>query len=95
MPDVRPDDGGNTQVHQDWYKALWTRFGGRPWTYIARDSYHEQPLVWIVCLLSVGAVIGWHFGMLNFLKFQGILLIGVLVGHFFWGTRYIHDQKGK
>ncbi len=82
------------QTSPSWYKWLWSRIGGRPWTYITRDSYHELPLVWICSLLAIGSVIGWHFGMIAFLKFIRILLLGVLFGHFFWGSRWIRDQKG-
>jgi len=44
------------------YKAIWSRFGGKPWTIILRESYHKYPLLWIVGLgwfaTWVGIVIG-------------------------------------
>ncbi len=83
-----------------WYNSYqwwWSRIGGRPWTWIARDSYHETPLVWIIALLAAGALIGNYFGMLRFLVFLGIFLIGTIFGHFFWGEKWIKDQgeEGK
>ncbi len=44
-----------------WYKWLWTRIGGRPWTYIIRDSYHANPLIWILVTLGLGVLLGHLF----------------------------------
>ena len=54
------------------YEWLWKRVGGRPWTYILRDSYHKNPLVWLIVST----------------------LLGVLLGHLFWGTPWIPGQPG-
>ena len=37
----------------DWYKWFWTKIGGRPWTFIIRDSVKNNLLAWI---LGFGAV---------------------------------------
>lgn len=74
------------------YQWLFTHIGGRMWTYIIRDSYHDVPLLWLIGLVVVGAAIGHYVGWMTFLKFMGIFLVGVLAGHLFWGSRYIHEQ---
>lgn len=55
------------------YKWFWSQWGGRQWTSIMRDSSRNHILLW---LLGAG-VIAW----LSF-------LLGVLVGHLFWGKEW-------
>ena len=43
------------------YKWLWTRIGGRPWTYIIRDSYHNHEMTWILCTFGFGLLVGHLF----------------------------------
>jgi hypothetical protein len=43
------------------YKALWSRIGGRPWTYIIRDSYHSKPLLWFALATTIGILLGHIF----------------------------------
>ena len=43
------------------YRALWQRIGGRPWTYIIRDSYHQRPLLWIGLSSAIGILLGHLF----------------------------------
>lgn len=43
------------------YEWLWTRIGGRPWTYIIRDHYHSHPLLWLFLTLGLGAALGHLF----------------------------------
>jgi len=43
------------------YKALWSRIGGRPWTYIIRDSYHSKPLLWFALATAIGILLGHIF----------------------------------
>jgi len=43
------------------YKWLWTRIGGRPWTYIMRDFYHAHPLIVFFCTLGIGTILGHLF----------------------------------
>ena len=80
-------------MKESLYKRLWTKFGGRPWTYITRDSWHEQPLIWVVGLLAVGAAVGRFLGIVIFLESLGVFLVGILFGHFFWGTKWVRNQK--
>jgi len=44
------------------YEVVWSRIGGRPWTYIIRDSYHKRPVLWIVGFLIGGTVVGTILG---------------------------------
>ncbi|KKN19266.1 hypothetical protein LCGC14_0947310 [marine sediment metagenome] len=87
------------------YKKLWSLIGGRPWTYIRRDFWHRFELVNIVFFVSVGFFSGIFYG--NILKWlfsstwhpillvAGFYLIGVLQGHFFWGSRYVKGQEAQ
>jgi len=43
------------------YKWLWSRIGGRPWTYIIRDSQKKQPLLWLLLFGALGIVLGHIF----------------------------------
>ena len=43
------------------YRALWSRIGGRPWTYITRDSYHGKPLLWLALATALGILLGHIF----------------------------------
>ncbi|MDD4986413.1 MAG: hypothetical protein PHQ43_11640 [Dehalococcoidales bacterium] len=45
----------------DWYKWIWSKVGGRPWTYIIRDSYHRYPILWLAILTGLGILLGHLF----------------------------------
>lgn len=76
------------------YKWFWSRIGGRPWTYILRDSWVDYELVWILGLLALGAYLGDYFGVRALLKDIVKIFIGVVLGHLFWGTKWRRGQKG-
>jgi hypothetical protein len=44
-----------------WYKWLWTRIGGRPWTYIMRDNQRQYPLLWLLLFGGLGILLGHLF----------------------------------
>jgi len=46
---------------EELYKWLWTRVGGRPWTYIVRDSQKKRPLLWLLGFGALGIVLGHIF----------------------------------
>jgi hypothetical protein len=81
----------------DLYRELWSRFGGRPWTYIARDIYHKVEYLVLVTVLLAGYVIGrnemvsWRW----FLALLGAYSCGYIHGHFFWGKEYVPGQKAE
>ena len=76
------------------YEWLWTRIGGRPWTYIIRDAWHRYEGLWIIGLVAGGAVGCHFFDLANVLIALGIFAAGYIAGHLFWGTPYIPDQPG-
>lgn len=79
----------------DWYKMLWSRIGGRPWTYILRDLWDDAEFLWIVTLVSLGIWLGHTFSFDTVIKGWLIFSLGYLAGHLFWGTKHIPGQKGK
>ena len=75
------------------YRALWSRIGGRPWTYIIRDTWHKFEGLWIIGLVAIGALLGhWLWEMV--LWFLLVFALGYIAGHLFWGTRYVSNQPG-
>lgn len=76
------------------YKWLWSKIGGRPWTFIWRDIYHEAEWLIQIMWLCVGATLGIYFGWIGVGVFIGIYTLGYINGHFHWGTRWIKGQKG-
>jgi hypothetical protein len=67
----------------DFYRAIWSRFPGRPWTHVMRDH------PWIYLVLAAGLAIvpfllaprgRWGRAFLTYV----IFLIGFLGGHVFW-----------
>ena len=75
------------------YRWLWSKIGGRPFTYILRDAWHKAEFVWIVGLTAVGVWMGYHFDWVEVLKIIGIWTIGFIFGHLFWGKPYQENQQ--
>jgi len=86
------------------YKKLWSLMGKRPWTYIRRDFYHAVPILNLGGFFFAGFFAGKYFehiwawtssSMWNLLIVIIVCwIIGGLQCHFFWGTKYIPDQRG-
>lgn len=77
------------------YKKLWSRIGGRPWSYLARDIYHRLEYLVLVSLFMGGYTVGWS-GLVSWQWFLVIITtytIGYIHGHFFWGKEYVPDQR--
>jgi len=84
----------------DIYKWFWSKLGGRPWTYIIRDVWHEAEwllqTIWFwmgvaACFLYV--VPDWHLNWWQkLLVLWGIYTFGYINGHLFWGTKWIKGQ---
>ncbi len=55
------------------YRTLWSRLGGRPWTYIIRDAYHQRPLVWLALATGLGVLLGHLFWGTPWIPGQGSL----------------------
>jgi hypothetical protein len=77
------------------YKWLWTRIGGRPWTYIIRDLWHKFELFWIISLICLGVYLGHHYDWMEVTRLIVVFGIGYLFGHLFWGTEYKENQQGE
>ena len=78
------------------YEWLWTRIGGRPWTYIARDIYHKIEYLALVSIFIGGFALGYS-GLVSWkwlLVIMSAYTIGYIHGHFFWGTKYKPGQEG-
>ena len=73
------------------YKMLWSMIGGRPWTYILRDTWHKFEGLWIIGLIALGAVLGRLWWDLVF-WFLLVFSLGYIAGHLFWGKEYIPNQ---
>jgi hypothetical protein len=54
------------------YKWLWTHIGGRPWTYIIRDSWMQNPIYWLIALLGLGILAGHLFWGTPLVPHQGV-----------------------
>lgn len=78
------------------YKFLWKRIGGRPWTYISRDFYHQFEYAVLVGLVAGGFWLGksgqisWNW----FLVIIAVYTVGYIHGHFFWGKEWKKGQGG-
>lgn len=77
------------------YKKLWTKFGGRPWTYICRDIWHKYELVPQAAWFWAGT--GVTFFCNNDIRLIALAwfayMWGYFNGHFFFGTPYIPNQQ--
>lgn len=78
-----------------FYKMLWSKIGGRPWTFIMRDIYHEAEWVTHFIWFSLGILVLsiFHDVCLAFILF-GVYTFGYISGHLFWGKKWIKGQKG-
>ena len=78
------------------YKWLWSRIGGRPWSFISRDVWHKYEYVPIVAIaifnywVGRSGLVSWGWYWLIIITFT----IGYIIGHFFWGKEYIPGQRG-
>ncbi len=77
------------------YKWLWSRIGGRKWTFIIRDARQKHPTQWMLGVLVFGATIGRFFWSWELLGAFGVLLVGILWGHLWWGTKYVPNKGLK
>ncbi len=76
------------------YEWWWSKLGGRPWTYIIRDTWHKLEGLWIIGLVAIGALLGhWLWDLIFW--FLLVFALGYIAGHLFWGKEYIPGQKGK
>ncbi len=80
------------------YKWLWVRVGRRPWTFISRDVWHQYEYLPIMLLLFAGFFTGYHWGSISLwwlFPLWGVSTIWYILGHFFWGRKWIPNQQGN
>jgi len=77
------------------YKWLWSKIGGRPWTYIIRDFYHKFEYFIILGGFSAGYFLRPYIDIKLFWIIIGVLTIGYILGHLFWGKDWQEGQKGN
>ncbi len=65
----------------------------RPYTFIFRDIYFKYPLVVITLGLIGFYMLGRYTAQISIvvlLSIVGALLIGMLMGHLWWGKKYVN-----
>lgn len=77
------------------YKWLWSKIGGRPWTFITRDVWHHYEYIMQMAWFFIGIGVYHYFGWWGVLWFVLAYSFGYINGHFFWGQPYIPWQKGE
>ena len=81
------------------YKKLWSLVGGRPWTYIYRDAWHKVEILmqaqWFWTAVLVLWLMDVSIPLEKILVGWAIYTLGYIMGHFFWGTKYIPGQEGN
>lgn len=54
--DITPPE--NEHWLEKLYRAIWSKIGGKPWTWITKDSWHKYPFIWFLLLLFGSGLIG-------------------------------------
>ncbi|MFA7218376.1 MAG: hypothetical protein WC057_07260 [Dehalococcoidales bacterium] len=74
------------QPLEQWkpYKWLWKRIGGRPWTWIMRDSQKANPLMWLLGMAFLVCWIIWILDRKPRLACLVAFFIGLILAHLFW-----------
>ena len=87
------DEAISTEVKMNPYRWLWSRIGGRPWSFIIRDTWHKFEGLWIIGLVAVGALLGhWLWDLIFW--FLLVFALGYIAGHLFWSTPW-KEGEGK
>lgn len=76
------------------YRWWWTKFGGRPWTFILRDIWHKAEIIPQMFWLITGAICYGAGGWRAIGIFVAVYAYGYLQGHLKWGKPYIPNQQG-
>lgn len=76
------------------YHWLLARVGLRQTiTQLLRRWQHGEPLVWLLCTAGLGGVLGRRGDVDDLLWAGSGLLVGILLGHLFWGNNYHNGGK--
>ncbi len=77
---------------QFWLKPL----DRRPYTYIFRDWYHNNPLPIIMGLAVVSYLVGRYTTQISLSVVLSVVVslgIGIVLGHVYWGRKHIEGQQ--
>jgi len=68
------------------YEKLWSRVGGRPWTYIIRDESKKAPLLFFAIFLFMGVGLVKLTQNLKTPVWLPLvaLALGIFIGHLWW-----------
>lgn len=77
-----------------FYRKLWSAIGGRPWTYIMRDIWHQLEYLPACILVLAGALLNQFFDWKQMLLGWAIFTVGYIWGHLFWGTDWKAGEEG-
>jgi len=73
-----------TRLVSQFYRALWQRIGGRPWTYIMRS----RPWLYILPAIGMMVTMAWarrkYKGWVIGLAVGVAAFLGFIGGHVFW-----------
>lgn len=71
-----------------FYAFFWTRFGGRPWTWISRDAIRTRPLLWVgpvlVGFVVVAPLLVRWLGVRGHVGLAIGFVVGGVLGHILW-----------
>ena len=88
---LTPEEVAQLDPLERLYYRLWSRFGGRYWTWILRDFAHKYVWLAIIICAGVSGVVACKVGFAHFCIGLAILAFGILLGHLY-ATRYIPNQ---
>jgi predicted MFS family arabinose efflux permease len=68
---------------EQFYKWLYSKVGGKPWTEIVQEHQQKAPLLYMLIFLFLGIMVAKLAGRYWWQILIGFLL-GILAGHFWW-----------
>ncbi len=78
------------------YKKLWSLTPiNRPFTYAIRDFYHKFEYLIIIGFFSIGYFVRPYLSLREFCLITITGTICFILGHCFWGKKYIPNQRGE
>lgn len=78
-----------------WLYTYLTPWWKRPWTYVMRDFYHEVEYVIILGFFILGYFCARWISDTIFYTIIGGVTAGYILGHLFWGRKWISHQGEK
>ena len=81
MPSKCPECEQMCHNFEEWgpYKAVWSRLGGKPWTWVMRDN----PYKYFILMIPLAVFLFFHTGKKYWAAIAAFGL-GMLTGHVWW-----------